>query len=686
MKKRFTAVFLLLAMLAGLFVIPAYAEEAAQELPSLQFLTEPRFQGGNGGGWVTLSAADDDFVMWSPDNQHIAVLDPFGNVLIPASEHTITQHIDGQFFAAGKNYETYALFLGAKRLTGYIYSTITVQGEYVRCDKKGGGVDYYSLTGQKLPLPKIPSGWTLVSIVGGEAAIIRAVNYNITVDGRPTWKYAMCNYNGKIIRDSSSNYKIEKVYGTEKFVRVMGGGMPEYVDTKGNTLLGTYLDYMTIGPDGNSFTAMDYRDVYHVIGSDLQLLWSADAESVQYLSSDRLLIVDKEGYATIKTLSGEELLRAPCDQAQLSLSGSTTGSYQVSYNAGQPEGWGFALLKDDTATLYNMELEAVLAVSDVWRMLVGDTYFTVYHQNGTSDYYDKEGNFLFSCDAERYVTCESGILLEKKDGLYAVLNSKGEQITDFIYRVYNETKAYGLITAIRQDTDEKYVINAAGQPLNEEPLLNHLYFYGPLEAYQYEEGYGILRYLGPDDSQFLDVTSSDWYFEGVEYCAENELFSGTAVGRFSPNDSMTRAMLVTVLWRLEGQPEPAGEEDFTDVESGTWYSKAVAWAAENGIVNGVGNGLFDPNGNVTREQIATIMLRYAGTKGYDTTPRADISAYPDAGKVSAYATEAIRWANAVGIISGSNENGKLMILPQGNATRAQVATILMRYVKNIAEE
>ena len=677
MKKRFIAVFLLFAMVSGLLAFPVQAAEAEADLPALQFLTEARFKGGSGGGWTTLSAADDDFVMWSPDNRHIALLDPFGNVLIPASEHTIFYHINDQFFAAGKSYESYALFIGTKRLTSYIYSSVEIEGEYVRCDKKNGGVDYYTLNGQKMPLPKVPSGWTLVTIVGGEAAIIKAVNYNITVDGRPTWKYAMCNYSGKIIRDSSSNHRIEKISGTEKLVRV-SGNMSTYVDTKGNTLLGTYLDNLRVGPDGNSFVAMDYWDVYHVIDSNLKLLWSIEAEKVQYLSADKLLILDKEGNGIVKTISGEELLRTPCDRFK-----TIEGEH---YNVGQPADWGFVLFNGNTATLYNMEVEHLLTVNDVKSANAGDTYFSVNYKDGHREYYNKEGKLLFSYGSDREILCDSGILMEEKNDAYAVLNSKGEQITDFIYRVYSDIAAYGLITVIRKDTEEKYIINSAGQTLNEKPLLGQLHFYGPLSVYQYEEGYGIVRYIGPNDSQFLDVKNSDWYFEGVEYCAENELFSGTAKGRFSPDDSMTRAMLVTVLWRLEGQPQPTKAEEFTDVENGTWYSNAVAWAAENGIVNGVGNGLFNPNGNVTREQIATIMLRYAGIKGYDTTQRADISVYPDAGKVSAYATDAIRWANAAGIISGSSENGKVLILPQGNATRAQVATILMRYVKNIAEE
>ena len=145
---------------------------------------------------------------------------------------------------------------------------------------------------------------------------------------------------------------------------------------------------------------------------------------------------------------------------------------------------------------------------------------------------------------------------------------------------------------------------------------------------------------------------------------------------------MTRAMLVTVLWRYEGSPKE-GTNTFTDVSAkdGSWYIDAVAWAAENGIVGGVGDNRFDPNGNITREQMATILYRYSERKGIDTSKQGSFSGFPDAGKVSSYAKTALQWTVAEGIIGGSD--GKL--LPQGNATRAQVATILMRFIENITE-
>ena len=185
---------------------------------------------------------------------------------------------------------------------------------------------------------------------------------------------------------------------------------------------------------------------------------------------------------------------------------------------------------------------------------------------------------------------------------------------------------------------------------------------------------------------FKDVKEIDWYYEGVKFAAQNELFNGTSPTTFEPDGDMTRAMLVTVLWRLDGKPAPKSTNSFKDVPGGQWYTEAVAWASENGVVDGVGNNLFEPDGNVTREQIAAIMYRYAGKKGYDTTKRADLSKYPDEGQVSSYAKEALSWANAEGLINGTN-NGKGDVLdPKGSATRAQVSTILMRYVENIVQK
>ena len=180
--------------------------------------------------------------------------------------------------------------------------------------------------------------------------------------------------------------------------------------------------------------------------------------------------------------------------------------------------------------------------------------------------------------------------------------------------------------------------------------------------------------------EFVDVPQKAWYVEAVNYAVQNGLMNGVGNDQFNPEGSMTRAMLVTVLWRYEGEPE-AGKNTFSDVPNGQWYTKAVAWAAENGIVGGVGNNRFDPDGEITREQMATILFRYAEKKGIETGKRGSLNIFSDEKQLSAYAKDAVQWAVAEQIINGSD--GKL--LPQGSATRAQVATILMRFIENIVK-
>ena len=182
---------------------------------------------------------------------------------------------------------------------------------------------------------------------------------------------------------------------------------------------------------------------------------------------------------------------------------------------------------------------------------------------------------------------------------------------------------------------------------------------------------------------FTDVPAGSWYYGAAAYAYNNGLFGGTSPTTFAPNVTMSRAMLVTVLWRLAGEPAPKGVNTFDDVPGGTWYTDAVTWAAENGVVSGVGGGRFDPNGDVTREQTAVILFNYAHNCGYDVSARADLSVFPDAGSVSGWAQAALAWANAAGIINGTVYGGQTILDPQGSASRAQVAKILMSYTEHV---
>ena len=180
---------------------------------------------------------------------------------------------------------------------------------------------------------------------------------------------------------------------------------------------------------------------------------------------------------------------------------------------------------------------------------------------------------------------------------------------------------------------------------------------------------------------FTDVTEGDWFYDAVRYAYENSLMDGVGDNLFAPNSETTRAQLMTILYRLEGEPAVTGESGFTDVEADTWYTNAVAWAAANGIVNGVSETQFAPGNNITREQLATILYRYAQAKGYDVSASADLSGYPDAGQVQDYAQPAMAWAVAEGIVEGVDGN----LNPTGDATRAQIATILMRFCEGVGQ-
>ena len=186
----------------------------------------------------------------------------------------------------------------------------------------------------------------------------------------------------------------------------------------------------------------------------------------------------------------------------------------------------------------------------------------------------------------------------------------------------------------------------------------------------------------PVQLPFADVREGDWFYDAVAYAYTNGIFSGTSTATFSPNNTMTRSMLVTVLWRMEGEPAVNSANPFADVAAGTWYTDAVIWANSTGIVNGTGTAVFAPNDSVTREQLTAILYRYAKTKGRDISGTSALSAFLDGNQVSDWAARAVEWACAEGLLTGKDD-GRLD--PQGQASRAEVATILMRLLESKAK-
>lgn len=249
-------------------------------------------------------------------------------------------------------------------------------------------------------------------------------------------------------------------------------------------------------------------------------------------------------------------------------------------------------------------------------------------------------------------------------------------------------------TAITK-TDVLPVFDTKGRLLSEDVTLAvtcnlHGTSYLPLESVSYKcnaKSYGkttmTVQYDGitatlPCTVGFEDVSAKDWYFDEVMYAVNNGLFKGISETKFAPDQAMTRAMLVTVLYRMEGQPGVQSGSAFKDVPQKSWYTKAVTWAAENDIVNGVGGGKFAPDDNVTREQMAAILYRYSRFKEKDVSARGDISVFRDKAQISSYAKTPLRWAVGEKLIQGKEKN---QLDPRGSATRAEVATILQRYLE-----
>ena len=179
------------------------------------------------------------------------------------------------------------------------------------------------------------------------------------------------------------------------------------------------------------------------------------------------------------------------------------------------------------------------------------------------------------------------------------------------------------------------------------------------------------------DMPFTDVRTSDWFYDPVKYVYEEGLMTGTGATAFAPNVTTTRAMIVSILYRLEGGPQINGSSPFTDVKDDDWYGDAVRWTERAGVVSGTSATTFAPNAAITREQLAAILMNYANYKHENTSARADLSKYSDAGKISSWANDVMAWAVSKGYISGMTAT---TLAPQGSATRAQVAAILQRYL------
>lgn len=276
--------------------------------------------------------------------------------------------------------------------------------------------------------------------------------------------------------------------------------------------------------------------------------------------------------------------------------------------------------------------------------------------------------------------------------LEAYFVSDGTRIHDFKGGSVELSIPYRADGAIRawflKEDGTREPVSARYDKENAQLILHHFSHY-VIEELDSSAAYTV---CAKDDScplgAFGDLTAAAWYHDGVHYCLENGLMRGVSGGKFLPDGSTTRAQLVTVLWRLEGSPETTGAVRFGDTAGGAWYTEAVRWAAGCGVVKGYDNGCFGPNDAVTREQMVTILYRYAQHKSYDVSAGEDtnILSFDDAFAVSEYAIPAMQWACGSGMVRGIAQKGGMLLAPRDTTTRAQAATLIMRFQSAFAKE
>lgn len=330
-----------------------------------------------------------------------------------------------------------------------------------------------------------------------------------------------------------------------------------------------------------------------------------------------------------------------------------------------------------------------------------DIYTVVRTDGATGEMLSSEPDEL---SEEYYELTEDGsglVLHVKESGVYAV-GGRDYQIVIPTYppvKTESENGSFavspdrpfsGQTVTITPKPDEGYTVDkvtvtdADGKPVEVTKNVNGTYsFTQPSGRVTITVTFKVLTALSecPRDascpmSGYTDLNMGEWYHDGIHYCLDEGLMDGVDAGMFAPNATTSRAMIVTILWRLQGSPEVEATETFTDVSPDAWYAKAIAWAVAEGIADGYGEGLFGPNDAITREQLAAMLWRYAARPESE----GGLSAFADGAETSAWAQQAVSWAVSLGLINGVDSD---RLDPKGQATRAQTATILMRFAQSM---
>lgn len=338
--------------------------------------------------------------------------------------------------------------------------------------------------------------------------------------------------------------------------------------------------------------------------------------------------------------------------------------------------------------IWNLTAEAKTYDTDAYTVTLPDSYQIGYNDGSELQAYRDNGNTVFQIDYEEKAYSEMIITEDYMDYLYGFLKEAyGSDITLISKEIVTKDACIGLeLEFIESSTGEKIYFSMY-QFLTDNYSYTIIFASTNKSYVNGSEKNQIMNSIKMKDTvttsngiPFRDVSKSSWYYNTVKYVYEAGIITGANAYEFRPNANITRGMIVTILWRMEGEPKVTGIKDFPDV-TGQYYYNAVRWAAKNKIVNGYNNGKFGPNDNITREQLAVILSNYAKYKGKNVNKTANTSKFADWYKVTGYARPAMSWAVATGVITGKYNGTK--VDPQGTASRAEAAGMIYNYCTKI---
>lgn len=706
--QRSVCLLLLLAMAAGLLILPASAEEET-EYPKIEYLTDAVFLNHDNvypAMSTPYTGKSTYFLAYrNVGNGREAVLvDAHGNVVFaPKTPCASIQFLNDTTFSleSRDGERKYALYSAeAGKATEFLYCNVTALGKGILAFYDERTADLYSAATLEKQAVQCPNHYKpLVPFTdqlyfarsdpnpstGRIADVLFDVQGNrVEFSGAAT---DVGCYDGKYLLTRNTLYSMDG--------EVLQTGLDYVAFFNGMELRRVLLDSYTVGSGELRETYTRCR--YTLLSEQGKQLCTFDGYyGSGLLSTDLIVQATAPDAFGVLDSTGTPIVPAEYEKIEAPLSDARMGQWEC-YNT--PKTDYFVAKKGDELTIFGADGTERAKIADCAGYRLDYPCLTVQKADNTQLLYLPDGTCVAQAPEDSYFVPLNGVLFlcDRNQRNYRVADPKtGEVLSETYYGMPQTCGAYGIVNATRtSDGYRKYrLLDAKGKEWNEVPfpeavMFNRIGLGSYQSAVNYQ--YGAIRYIANAESEeldysFADVPRSAWYYDAVQWNAKRKLFNGTSATQFSPEDSMTRAMLVTVLWRLENQPAAAGKAPFTDIRKGDYYEPALDWAFENGVVNGVSATRFDPDGNVTREQIATILYRYAQKKGYDTQARADLSGFPDDKSVSAYAKDALSWANASGLINGTDEGRGVFLDPTGNATRAQVAAILMRYVQKIEQK